>query len=281
MIVPFRNAERHVGEAIESLVGQRSSDFYEVVAVDNGSRDRSRSIVESYRSRLPLRLVDATRLPNRSCARNAGVRASRSAILIFVDADDVVEEGYVEALSSALVRYPFVTSRVDSETLNAPWVRGAHGTPWQADGVETFFEFLPAAGANIGIRREVFDQLGGFDEHFVACEDIAFSWTARLQLGLEPHFVRDALYKYRYRHSIADLYCQAVTWGRGQVRLYEHFGSRGMPSRPVEQAWREWCEAASRFARARSRRERAPLAVRLGCCAGRLHESVRRQVFFL
>jgi glycosyltransferase involved in cell wall biosynthesis len=280
VVVPFHNAEQHLEEALTSLIGQTAAGGWEVVAVNNRSTDRSRTIVESFSSRLPLTMVDAPRVRNASYARNTGVAASRGARLLFMDADDAIAPGYVDALSAALDRHPFVTSRVDSETLNPDWVRDAHGTPWQADGVAVFFDFLPATGVNIGIRRELFDRLGGFSECFATCEDIALSWQAALDLGVQALFVPDALYRYRYRSSLPALYQQSVSWGRGTVRLFEHFRAHGMPGRTTAAALLEWKNVAAALARARTRRERAAIVVRLGYCAGRLVESVRRRVAF-
>jgi glycosyltransferase involved in cell wall biosynthesis len=280
VVVPFHNSEQHLEEALASLIDQRAPGGWEVVAVNNRSTDRSRTIVESFSHRLPLTMVDAPRIANPSYARNTGVSASRGAALVFIDADDAVAPGYVEALSAALDRHPFVTSRVDSETLNREWVRDAHGTPWQTNGVAVFFHFLPATGVNIGIRRDLFERLGGFSERFATCEDIALSWQAALDLRVQPVFVPDALYRYRYRSSLPALYQQSVSWGRGNVRLFEHFRTHGMPGRTTAAALHEWTNAAAQLARARTRRERAAIVVRLGYCAGRLMESVRRRVAF-
>ena len=280
VVVPFHNGEQHLEEALTSLIGQTAAGGWEVVAVNNRSSDGSPAIAESFANRLPLTIVDAPRIANPSYARNTGVAASRGAALLFMDADDAIAPGYVEALSAALDRHPFVTSRVDSETLNPEWVRDAHGTPWQTEGVAVFFDFLPAAGVNIGIRRDLFESLGGFSEGFATCEDIALSWQAALVLGLRPLFVPEALYRYRYRSSLRGLYHQGVSWGRGTVRLFEHFRAHGMPGRTTSAALQEWTDAAAELARARTRRERAAVVVRLGYCAGRLIESVRRRVAF-
>jgi glycosyltransferase involved in cell wall biosynthesis len=280
IVIPFRNAAPHVSEALASLIDETAGGKCEVIAVDNGSTDGSAEIVRSFSRTLPLRIVESPNRANPSYARNAGVDASRGAKLLFVDADDAVAPGYVDAMRLALDGAPLVTSRVDSETLNPEWVRGAHGEPWQAEGVSVFFGFLPATGVNIGVRRDVFRELGGFSEHFAPCEDIALSWHAQLSLGVELQFVGQAVYRYRYRDSLLGLYRQAARWGRGNVRLYEHFKRSGMPGRTLGQGAAEWRGVTRGLLTAKSRAERAPLAVRLGYCSGRLRESLRRGLNF-
>jgi glycosyltransferase involved in cell wall biosynthesis len=273
VIVPFRNAEQHVEALLRSLVAQDYRGTWQLVAVDNGSKDRSRVLIERFSQSLNLTIVDGSARANLAHARNVGARAGAGDKLLFVDADDEVEHEYVSAMSRALDCHQLVTSRVDSTTLNAEWVRDAHGPPWQESGIGVFLEFLPAAGANIGIRRALFEQLGGFSEKFNGAEDLAFSWKAQLDAGVEPQFVGDAVYRYRYRDSYASLFRQSVNWGRGHVALYRGFRHAGMPRRTLRAAAGEWADVL--WGIACSSATRPALVVRLGYCMGRLAGSVR------
>jgi glycosyltransferase involved in cell wall biosynthesis len=281
VVVPFHNAERHFTTLLESLAGQRVSVPWEVILVDNRSTDGSRRIAEAFVTRLPARVVDATAMANAAYARNAGVRESSGGKLLFVDADDEVEEGYVAALATALDEHPLVTSRVDSAALNPQWVRDAHGPPWQAERIGAFYDFLPAAGINIGIRRELYERLGGIPEEFAASEDIAFSWNAWIAEQVPVHFVHEAVYRYRYRDSLRGLFAQSVSWGSASALLYRRFRGAGMPGRPLAAAAREWAAVLAGLSRASARETRAQLMVRLGYCVGRVGGSVRHRVTFL
>jgi glycosyltransferase involved in cell wall biosynthesis len=273
VIVPFRNAEQHVEALLRSLVAQDYRAPWQVVAVDNGSKDRSRVLVEQVSQSLNLTIVDASARANLAHARNVGVRAAEGDKLLFVDADDELGPGYVSAMSRALDCHKLVTSRVDSTTLNAEWVRDAHGPPWQENGIGVFLDFLPAAGANIGIRRALFEQLGGFSDEFNGSEDLAFSWNAQLEAGVELHFVQDAVYRYRYRDTYGGLFRQSVHWGRSHVALYRSFRHAGMPHRTLRASAVEWCDVLWGFMR--SSATRPALVVRLGYCVGRLAGSIR------
>lgn len=280
VIVPIRNAERHLPELLDSLVRQTCDRPWEIVAVDNGSVDRSVAMVRQFGDRLPLSVVSAGSRPNLARARNTGVRTARGDGFLFVDADDAVSENYVSEMSAALDRQAFVTSRIDCDTLNASWLRGAHGRPWQQTGVSVFYDFMPGTGANVGIRRTAFETAGGFSESLNGAEDVGFSWTAR-RAGLDVGFVPEAVYRYRYRDSLRGLFRQTVNWGVASVRLYAEFREAGMPGRTLPQAAGEWMAVGRDLLHARNRADLAALTVRAGLCAGRLCGSLRYRQHYL
>ncbi len=84
VLVNNYNYGEFVGRAITSAFAQTGADA-EVIVVDDGSSDRSRSVIEGYRDRARIVLQDNG---GQAAAINAGVRASRGEILCFLDADD-------------------------------------------------------------------------------------------------------------------------------------------------------------------------------------------------
>lgn len=89
VVIPVFNLEDFLAEAIDSVLGQTWRDF-EIILIDDGSTDRSRSLIEGYRSRSPER-VRAVFLPHRgaSATRNAGIDAALGEWIAFLDGDDV------------------------------------------------------------------------------------------------------------------------------------------------------------------------------------------------
>jgi glycosyltransferase involved in cell wall biosynthesis len=281
VIVPCRNAALHLRQLLQSLVDQEYEHAWEVVVVDNASSDESSKVAGGFADRLNLRIVEANDTANPSYARNVGWQRTSSEKLLFIDADDEVAPGYIAAMARALNAHDMVTSRVDSTSLNPAWVRESHGPAWQQDGILTFFEFLPAAGNNIGIRRSLLQTVGGFPEEFSASEDIALSWRIQLIAGAHIHFVGSAVYRYRYRDSLLALYRQSRGWGMSNVLLYLRFRDRGMPGRTPRLALAEWLTAIGGMLKARTRQDRARSAVQLGYCVGRLQGSLRYRVAYL
>lgn len=280
VIVPFHNAGRHIDALLRSLAAQRTLLSWEVVTVDNLSTDDTRRRIHAFAMPVPTRIVDASLRPSAAYARNVGADAARGSKLLFIDADDEVEPEYVQAMSGALDEHEFVTPRVDSASLNAEWVRDAHGPAWQDSGIWVAFEHLPASGGNAGIRRADFERVGGYPEGFVCSEDVAFSWNA-YRHGLRLQFVAAAVYRYRYRESLTSLFRQGVTWGDGATALFRVYRPHGMPERSLRVALTEWGEVAVGLCVAPSVAARAALVVRLGYCVGRLKGSIERRLVYL
>lgn len=87
VIIPVRNGELYLGEAIESVLRQTHAP-YEVIVVNNGSTDRSPSVAERFGR--PVKVMDEP-VRGSGRARNAGVRAASGDLFAFLDADDLWE----------------------------------------------------------------------------------------------------------------------------------------------------------------------------------------------
>lgn len=96
-VVPVYNCEKYVGRCIRSLMKQTCQDF-EVILVNNGSTDRSLSILEAYAAKDRRLRVLSQENKGISGSRNAGLFASRGKYLCFVDADDYVEPAFGELM---------------------------------------------------------------------------------------------------------------------------------------------------------------------------------------
>jgi len=91
-IVPAYNCEPYIGECLDSLLGQDFTDF-EIIVVNDGSRDGTLQVINSHAARDPRILVIDKPNGGVSSARNAALDAARGEWLVFVDADDVCLSG--------------------------------------------------------------------------------------------------------------------------------------------------------------------------------------------
>jgi glycosyltransferase involved in cell wall biosynthesis len=281
VVLAFRDAEADLGRQLTALAQQDFEGVWEVIAVDNGSSDRSRMVVDSHTDHVPIRVVEADERANLSYARNTGARSAAGRKLLFLDADDEVARGYVRAMASALDSAEFVAARLDHEALNPGWVRAAYGDAWQVHGLDPLFQFLPVAGGGtIGVTREVFEAVGGFDPDLSGAEDVAFAWNVQLQ-GSALRFVSDAVLRHRYRATLAGLFRQTRAQGRVLPLLYRMYRDAGLERRSLREAGRQWLSLLAGLPRVRGRSELAPLAARLGYLVGRLEGSVRYRVLAL
>jgi glycosyltransferase involved in cell wall biosynthesis len=93
IIIPCYNAGSFLRETLDSTL-QQTVPAAEVILIDDGSTDDSAAIAESYGP--PIRVIRQAN-QGESVARNAGLAAARSEYIVFLDADDVLAPGLLEA----------------------------------------------------------------------------------------------------------------------------------------------------------------------------------------
>ena len=100
VIIPMYNAEKYVGDCLDSILAQTLQNF-EVIVIDDCSTDSSRKIIESYIPKFDGRLVlSKTEKTSGSggIPRNIGVTLSRGEYLYFIDADDAITKTALEEM---------------------------------------------------------------------------------------------------------------------------------------------------------------------------------------
>ncbi len=282
VILPCRDAEDTIGEQLVALAGQATYDV-EVLVVDDGSSDRTRAIVEDHRGSLPaITLLHTGGGEGPGRARNLAVRHARGTFLLFCDADDIVDAGWIDALRTTLETEPFVAGRLDHSVINPAWSVAAR--EWVQDGGlqrwESHPDFVHAAAANLGIRRELWDQVGPFDEDLDRLSDTAYCFRAQ-RAGYRLAFADEAVVHYRLRHTLRGVFHQGRTYGRASVALHRKFRASGMPRPPIWRPLAGWLAALPRLAQVRTRSDLAIWLFRAGWRFGRLQGSLRHRFLAL
>jgi glycosyltransferase involved in cell wall biosynthesis len=281
VIVPCFNAADTISAQLEALAGQKWSRCWEVIVADNGSTDNTLGVVQRYRKELPgFRVIDASKKRGAAHARNAAVSVAESDRVVFCDADDEAGSGWVEAIGEALFVHEFVASRFDTEKLNPEPLQKALGNP-QKDGLQKLWysPFLPFAGSSgMGVRREIHEAIGGFDESFCVLEDTDYCLRI-FKRGVALYFVHEALMHVRYRDDLSNIYRQSRSWAEYNVRLYsEQRTSTAETLRLWKQFVRDWISLLRRLRGIQYNQGRAVLAWRLGRQIGRLAGSIKYRV---
>jgi GT2 family glycosyltransferase len=240
IVIPCRDGEGVIGAQLQALSEEPPGDW-EIVVVDNGSRDSTAAVVEAAKAELAsLRLLDASDAPGRHHACNVGARGARGASLLFLDADDVIEPGLVAVMSQALEESEVAVPRYEYGAVN-PGVAGE--LAYQTERVEEVGGFLPAgSGSGFGIRASVFDEIGGFDETMDYAEDVDLSWRATLA-GHDVRLVRDAVLHKRQRTGPRGMFRQHFNYGVATVWLFRKFRRLGMPRRGARDGAADWWRA--------------------------------------
>lgn len=224
VIIPAYNAESTLGEQLDALCAQDAQFGFEILVCDNGSTDGTARLVHARRERMPaVRLIDASGRRGAAAARNCGASEARSPILLFCDADDVVDASWVRVMTTHVSHHEFVAGLMEHALLNprAPWT-GGWVEPTYREG---FLPWLAAAGSgNMGVQADVFASVGGFDETRPSGEDADLSW--RLQLaGHEVYAAWDAIVHVRKREGLRATIRQGFAKGTAVRQLKHDYGA--------------------------------------------------------
>jgi glycosyltransferase involved in cell wall biosynthesis len=284
VIIPCYNGAKTIGAQLEALTRQHYTSPWEVIIADNGSTDETLCVVERYKGKLPgLRVVDAAAVRTQPHAMNVGAQAATGEILLFCDADDEVDEGWLAAMALALHKHDFVACRTDARKLNSPWIAKLGSS--QENGLRAL-EYAPwlryAGSGTMGVKRSVLLEAGGFDEGMKTYFDNFFCFQLQLA-GTELHFVPDAVLHLRHRSTLGALFRQGLGYGEYQPVMYKKLVALGVPklSRPWRAGIGHWRGLLAALLRARNRTRLARCAFALGWQLGRLKGSIEHHVVFL
>lgn len=198
VIVPCFNAGPYVAETIHSVLDQSYHDF-ELIAVDDGSTDRTADILASVSDPRMRLYRQANAGP--SAARNRGVAESRGQYLAFLDSDDVWLPGKLERHVRALERDPtlglvysdvfFVDESGRLEGTLSDKMPLPSGRVFQALLARNFI-----ATSSVLMPRAVFDAVGPFGPYRVSQDyDLWLKCAARYPVERMP----EPMVKYRHR----------------------------------------------------------------------------------
>lgn len=283
VVIPAYNAQATIAEQLEALARQQWDEPWEVVVANNRCTDGTVDVVRSYADGVPrLRIVDAFARQGAAYALNTGVRAAASPAIAFCDADDVVADGWVAAMGQGLKRHVFVSGPLETKRLNlTPLTR--HRPNGQPTGIQsyTYPPYLPHAGAgNMGMRRELFDVIGGFDETLETLFETDFCWKAQLRgFALTP--LQQAVVHVRHRDRARALLRQARKYAECDVLLYKRYRPLGMPKLSMKTGIRAWIDLALGVTDLADEETRARYLWDLGWRTGRLYGSIRYRVWAL
>jgi glycosyltransferase involved in cell wall biosynthesis len=220
VILPIYNGERFIEATLTSALAQAYRRL-EIIVVDDGSRDRSREIVEAFAARDPrVRLiVQANR--GVAAARNRGIAEARGEFVAPLDADDVWDPSKIERQVRRMRECGEATGVVYSWWV---WIDDASevldvSPRWriESDAANALLHVNYIGCASIPLfRRSVVDALGGYDETLITgCEDWDLSLRVAERAGVAV--VPSYLVAYRRRVGSMSTDTDAMWRARGMV----------------------------------------------------------------
>jgi glycosyltransferase involved in cell wall biosynthesis len=177
VIVPFYNGSAFIERAVESIFMQ-SVPADEVIIVNDGSKDSERDMLHALAKKHPFKIIDKEN-GGQGSARNAGVAASTSNFICFLDQDDFYLANHIEVLVKGIpkddpvfgwVYADLAEAEGDGAVVRTGMIKelAAHPKRTVIDLLGSDMFILPSASL---ISRKAYDAIGGFDTQFVGYED--------------------------------------------------------------------------------------------------------------
>lgn len=184
VVIPAFNSERCINRAIKSVLSQTFSD-YEIIVVDDGSTDGTADVVKKFGDRVNYIYQENSGV---SVARNTGIAASKGDWIAFLDADDEWLPDKLQQQAELLNRNHSLrwcsTNRYQADKKRKAPVGNKAAIAKALKGREYFPNYFLAAVAGkcpivtsaIIVRKDVFDELGGFEPGRVRGQDLDMWW---------------------------------------------------------------------------------------------------------
>lgn len=225
IIVPVFNRPEEVDELLDSLTRQTVKQF-EVIIVEDGSTITCEEVVRTYESRLDVHYYTKSNSgPGQT--RNYGAERSNGQYLLILDSDVIVPDTYLEAINEELQReeadafggpdrahYSFSdTQKAINYAMTSFFTTGGiRGGKVKMD------KFYPRS-FNMGVRREVYQALGGFSKMRFG-EDIDFSIRI-FDAGYRCRLFPEAWVWHKRRTDLKKFFKQVHNSGIARINLYK------------------------------------------------------------
>jgi GT2 family glycosyltransferase len=231
VVICTHNGSRTIRESLEAL-RRVSYPKFEVIVVDDGSRDATAAIAREYNARLISQENKGL-----SAARNVGWREAKGQIVAYLDDDAAPDVHWLHYLASAFLGGDYAgvggpNIAFAGDKFVAQCVDHAPGNPTHVLITDREAEHLP--GCNMAYRRSCLVAVDGFDTRFrIAGDDVDLCWRLQEQ-GWKLAFHPGAMVWHHRRGSLRAYWRQQLNYGRAEAM--------------IEQKWPEKYNAAGHVA---------------------------------
>lgn len=220
VVLPLYNDAGSIGAVLAALQRQVTARAFEVIVIDDGSRDAGPQVARAAGARV---VTQANAGP--AAARNRGAQEARGQIVLFLDSDCEPPPNWVEAMAGAMddPRFDAVmgTIRAANDGVVPRIVQAEVDERYQGmraarDGVD----FI--AAPSCGFRRAVFLRLGGFDRRLRQAEDVEIAYRTRAA-GHRIAFVEAAPVAHHHQTGWAEFLSVKLRRARGRMEVFRLF----------------------------------------------------------
>jgi glycosyltransferase involved in cell wall biosynthesis len=228
IIIPVYNRPDELGELLQSLTEQvfdKEKISWEIIVIDDGSKQKSDKIVDSFKEKLPIRYFDRAENVGQGFTRNFGYQQARGEYFIVFDSDCIVPPNYLQNVYDFLQKnyldaYGGPDTAHESFTDTQKAISYAMTSLFSTGGIrgnkKSAERFRPRS-FNMGISREVFEKTGGYIITRMG-EDIEFSIRIEKN-GFRVGLIPDAFVYHKRRTTFKQFFKQLHFFGRGRINI--------------------------------------------------------------
>lgn len=190
VIIPNYNYARYVRDAVDSVLAQ-TYPYIEIIVVDDGSKDGSQAVIESYGDKITPLFQENQGV---SAARNNGIEVASGEYIAFLDSDDLwsplkVEmqvEAFIDNAELGMVHVGVV--EIDDEGRHLSEIKNGKDGWVSSDLLLLSEPVILGGGSGIMVSRKVWEDIGGFDCKMSTSADWDFFYRAsvRSKVGFVP-----------------------------------------------------------------------------------------------
>jgi len=222
VVVCTYNGSRAIRECLQGVTNLEYEN-YEVIVVNDGSRDRTAQIVDEFVEKQGIRHVKI-RNSGLSNARNVGMQEARGEIVAYIDDDAYPDPQWLSYLALSFLHTTHVglggpNLAPPDDGFVADCVANSPGGPSHVLHSDMLAEHLP--GCNMAFRKAAIQAIGGFDTRFrIAGDDVDLCWRL-LEGGGTLGFNPGALVWHHRRWRVRTYLRQQLNYGRAEAMLEE------------------------------------------------------------
>jgi glycosyltransferase involved in cell wall biosynthesis len=235
VVVPVYNDAPGIETTINSLQSRCKSE-HRIIVVDNGSTDQTLDVTRSY-SDASLSVYTEAEIQGSYAARNRGIEESESNYISFLDADETVDDDWLETALEAMDEQDVDYLGCNVElTLPEDTLVGRYNARTGFPVKQYLEEEHYAPTCALLVRREVFEDVGLFDARLISGGDRELGERV-YEAGYDQGYTEDAVVYHPARTNFESLAKKNFRVGRGfcqKQRYYpERYGKPGIPPTPT------------------------------------------------
>lgn len=228
VVIPAHNEEELIGRAIESVIANKYPNK-EIIVVNDGSTDKTPDIVRGFmKLDKSIRLINFKKGHSAAFARNNGAKKVKGKIIIFLDADTIINDIFLEEIASfgdvaqgfITLNFPLKTTWVNKilSGMVGPSIKRnlENGKVYDKTNSEE------AGGMFFAITKKAFENIGGYGEDKFYFEDDYFA-RKFYEKGHSSVFVKKAEQYFELPSTLSEFFrqCKWIAKGTNTIQEYQ------------------------------------------------------------